>query len=415
MTDITLLSPLEGGISMDALRGRVIEATSAAREPFAKDTVQQCSDFGSSLFRTAPRGSPLQSLGFFLRQAHLEELRSEFERGRPKDVCYAARGVVLLIPPTNVAALMAYSWLFSAITGNVTIVRVPGGDSLDADTILTCLNQTFQDRPPNSFFVKYDHDNDVNAALSKLCDVRVIWGGDETVHRLRAYPLSAEARDLTFPDRYSLAAISAEQYLNLGAPERDALVAAAYRDLYVFDQAACSSPRLIVWVGGGHVCKEAGSDFYQRLSIYAASRYRCELGAVMSKKAFVCGAVLEQGVRSQTFSSNELTVIRVDQLAKINRQHCAGGLLFEYFAQSLGAIHGFISRRDQTLSYFGFTPEELRSFARGTASHGLDRIVPIGQALTFSHLWDGYDLLQEFVRRIHLVPAPARVFEPATA
>ena len=35
---------------------------------------------------------------------------------------------------------------------------------------------------------------------------------------------------------------------------------------------------------------------------------------------------------------------------------------------------------------------------------GLDRLVPFGQALTFNRYWDGYDLLQEFTRRVYLEP-----------
>ncbi len=31
---------------------------------------------------------------------------------------------------------------------------------------------------------------------------------------------------------------------------------------------------------------------------------------------------------------------------------------------------------------------------------GVSRIVPFGQALTFSHDWDGFDLLNEFTRII---------------
>jgi hypothetical protein len=38
------------------------------------------------------------------------------------------------------------------------------------------------------------------------------------------------------------------------------------------------------------------------------------------------------------------------------------------------------------------------SFARSLNGSGIDRIVPIGQALAFGRFWDGYDLLAEFTR-----------------
>jgi hypothetical protein len=34
------------------------------------------------------------------------------------------------------------------------------------------------------------------------------------------------------------------------------------------------------------------------------------------------------------------------------------------------------------------------------SGRGVDRIVPFGSALTFSAIWDGYDLLAEFSRLV---------------
>jgi hypothetical protein len=33
---------------------------------------------------------------------------------------------------------------------------------------------------------------------------------------------------------------------------------------------------------------------------------------------------------------------------------------------------------------------------------GVDRIVPLGQALTFDYRWDGYNLLQELTRHVYI-------------
>jgi hypothetical protein len=50
------------------------------------------------------------------------------------------------------------------------------------------------------------------------------------------------------------------------------------------------------------------------------------------------------------------------------------------------------------VSHFGFPADELVAFAEHLAGRGVDRMVPIGAALTFSAIWDGYDLLREFTR-----------------
>lgn len=67
---------------------------------------------------------------------------------------------------------------------------------------------------------------------------------------------------------------------------------------------------------------------------------------------------------------------------------------------ALGDITPHIERRDQTLSYFGFEAEELRGLITELNGSGIDRVVPVGDALRFDHIWDGWDLLDIFGRRI---------------
>lgn len=59
-------------------------------------------------------------------------------------------------------------------------------------------------------------------------------------------------------------------------------------------------------------------------------------------------------------------------------------------------------RWHQTVTYFGFEPDEMKAFARACNGAGGDRIVPIGEALTFNRYWDGFDLLQSLSRRVYV-------------
>jgi hypothetical protein len=65
---------------------------------------------------------------------------------------------------------------------------------------------------------------------------------------------------------------------------------------------------------------------------------------------------------------------------------------------SLADLVPVMTRQDQTFSHFGFAADELRAFALELGGRGVDRIVPFGSALTFSSIWDGYDLPHEFTR-----------------
>jgi hypothetical protein len=57
---------------------------------------------------------------------------------------------------------------------------------------------------------------------------------------------------------------------------------------------------------------------------------------------------------------------------------------------------------DQTLTHYGLTRDELRLLATSGRLRGIDRMVPIGQALRFSHHWDGLDLLRAFSRSVFI-------------
>jgi hypothetical protein len=89
-------------------------------------------------------------------------------------------------------------------------------------------------------------------------------------------------------------------------------------------------------------------------------------------------------------------------MAGFQRDHPGGGLFFEAHLENLPDLNAFLTRRDQTLTWFGFTPEQLHAFVRSLNGRAIDRIVPIGQALQFHRFWDGYDLLQEFCRCVYV-------------
>lgn len=55
-------------------------------------------------------------------------------------------------------------------------------------------------------------------------------------------------------------------------------------------------------------------------------------------------------------------------------------------------------RKIQTLTYAGLTKDSLKSFFRKIDLKGIDRIVPLGEALEFSHIWDGIDLIRHLTK-----------------
>lgn len=112
--------------------------------------------------------------------------------------------------------------------------------------------EKYAELKPYILLLRYERDKDINDVLSSLCDVRVIWGGDSTIMELRKSPLPPRATEVTFADRYSLAVIDSGEYIRrIKADSKAASRTASdfYNDTYLFDQNACTSPRVVAWAG----------------------------------------------------------------------------------------------------------------------------------------------------------------------
>ncbi len=53
----------------------------------------------------------------------------------------------------------------------------------------------------------------------------------------------------------------------------------------------------------------------------------------------------------------------------------------------------------QTLRWFGLNKEKLLELNRSLYGKRIDRIVLIGEALSFQYIWDGMNLFEELSRR----------------
>ena len=67
---------------------------------------------------------------------------------------------------------------------------------------------------------------------------------------------------------------------------------------------------------------------------------------------------------------------------------------------NISQITKLLSSKYQTLTYFGFKKVFLKKFFKQASLKGLDRIVPVGNALELDFNWDGYDLHKFLTREI---------------
>lgn len=379
-----------------------------ALRPFDARTIEFLSDLSRTL--SGNRGfrgiGEIQALAFWMRPAEIDKLRRRFAAIEGEDSVLVPRGTVFHVPPSNVDTIFVYSWALALLVGNRNVVRLSqrlggiGADLASAIEVVLARPQHATVAAASSF-VRYGHDDVRTAELSAQCDVRVLWGGDAAVTTLRRIPLPPHAIELVFPDRFSATALGVDAVAALGDPERDALADRFANDAFWFDQRACSSPRLVVWIGDESRAREIADDFWPRVAAAASRRgIHTDASTALAKLTEAARCAADERVDSVHRITPEVMVVRLRALEGFRRTAPGGGLFHEVSLPSLETLAPHLEKRDQTLGVFGIPRDTIVAAARVFNGQGIDRFVPVGQALAFQHVWDGYDLLQQFTRRV---------------
>ena len=385
-----------------------VRAAAVELRPFDDDICSTMQAIARALRRPTigKRHPQLVALAFWLRAAAVQRLRAAWDAMGADGTVLVPRGAVFHIPPANVDTLFVYSWALAALAGNANVVRLPSETTPAAGLLLDVIGAALDEHPrvaAATAFVAYDHDDAVTAGLS-TADVRVIWGGDETVQRIRAVPVPPRTVELTFPHRSSLAVLDAVAVVGAGEDELEQLAARFVNDAYWFDQLACASPQTVAWRGAVADVERARSRFYDALDAEVARQERApDTGTVIAKLVRTADAAAGGELTSVDWGRPGVTVAE-PAATTLLRTGPGGGLFYDVRIDGLDDLVGAVRPTDQTLTHFGFARDELVAFARAVNGRGIDRIVPVGDALAFDRFWDGYDLLRSFTK--HVVVSP---------
>ena len=234
------------------------------------------------------------------------------------------------------------------------------------------------------------------------CNARLIWGGDSSIQNIRNFTLSASALDLTFADRYSFCAINSDKLLKLKHSDLIRLAEKFYIDTFIVDQNACSSPHLIVWLGNNKL--KAKSLFWDQLSQVVTKKYDLTHIASMDKYTELCKKILSDNnvKKFKTYSNNIYTISLKKFNKNLDNYRGKWGFFYEHDIKNLDHITDYVNKKFQTLTYFGFEKKYLENFVIKNNLNGIDRIVPIGQALDIGFFWDGYDINKILTRVVDI-------------
>ena len=389
-----------------ALGSAEIEAQLENTQPlpiFSEEACRFLSAFSARILADAEAKAypDVVTLGFWCRPAALRQMQCVYETEKNR----IGRGIVFHIAPSNVAVNFAYSCLAAFLAGNMSIVRLPSKDFPQVDGLCRIFAETLTEFPalfPYFLFVRYGHAQEVNEHYSRMCQTRVIWGGDATIDAIRRAALPPRTNEITFADRHSLAVIDASAYL--AAEDKERIAQDFYNDTYLSDQNACTAPRFVVWLGAAEKVKAAKDLFWRTLHALVKDRYTLQGVQAVDKLTQLYRLGVHAAARQVPMEDNLITRVRVAELTEALAAYKAGsGFFIEYAAQELAELRPLCGRSCQTLSYYGVERETLLRAVLDMRPAGVDRIVPMGRTMDFALVWDGVDLIRTMSRVVSTI------------
>lgn len=339
---------------------------------------------------------------FFKRKNLFKNIHSELDKN--KEFIQVPLGKIFHIAPSNVDTIFLYSSLIALLCGNICLIRISSNKTTQLDFVIEKLKSTlasYKSMKDKIFVFTYNHDYEITKKISEAVQSRVVWGGDETIKEIRSIPLNPLAREIVFPNRFSFSIIKSKAVYEYES-NLNSIIKGFYNDTSYFNQQACSSPKLIIWFGSHDDNLKARNIFWNHYNDYVmANNINDDAGMVMDR--FVASSFYAaNNLASKSNDVDYPTKLNITDLSSrlIREAHPGNGLFLELEKNNIIDVADEIREIDQTMSYVGFTKKEIVNFAMHVTNRGIDRIVPIGHSLDFNAIWDGYDLVEQFSRKV---------------
>lgn len=373
--------------------------------PFEEERIAFLNEVSRRLLtdKEAKSYSDVATFAFWIRRANMEKEKREFLSGGKYRM---GRGVVFHIAPSNVAVNYAYSFAVGFVLGNAGIVRLPSREFRQVELINRAISEAFGQKETYKkwedyiVFLRYERNREINDYFSSVCDVRVIWGGDTAIREIRKSQLPPRAGEITFADRYSICIVNAKAYLE--TEEKDRLALDFYNDTYLTDQNACTSPRLICWMGEHEEIEQAKELFWEKLWKTVREKYAFQSVQYVNKLTNSClAAVAIDGVHAIRMKDNRIVRIEPKKLTPLIQEYRGdSGVFYEYELGDVRELAPICNEKLQTVAVLGNEKELMPLLELGVK--GIDRVVKIGDTMDFGFIWDGYDLRERLTREVTL-------------
>lgn len=315
-------------------------------------------------------------------------------------------GVIGHWPAANIEIQPILSLTCALLGGNACLVRVPSG----LVEVTRRLMGTLHEADPAGLLmqriamVNFDHSRtDLQESMAQAVDGAMIWGGAEAVSQVRRLPFPHWARLLVFGPRVSAAAMDAPVWGN--REDRTSWCRRIARDVWQFDQQACSSPQAL-FLERGHGCDPAEfvEDLKKAFDEENRAHPRQQIEPSLSSAICLARAswLLASHGHSASFPNSPDWTILLGSGADMPNP-TQGRTLSVLVVDDLLDV---VSRFDGTLQTLGLgigDPEREEVIAKAAGRSGVDRVVKLGRMHVFSSPWDGTELIRPMVRLVRHV------------
>ena len=343
----------------------------------------------------------LAYLIFWLRKSKIKKIEDDFKDKKLRN----GRGLVLHVSSSNLPTNFIYSFIFGLLSGNSNIVKIPSAPFPEKKIIISAINKIFKKKKfellkKTNLFLNLERNSESFIYISKNCDARVIWGGDNSVMSIRNIPIKPRSIELVFPDRYSFCVMKSS-FLNNSRNKRQIQLAAEklFRDTYNLSQLACNSPHFIFIIGK---IKEKNLNlFWEYFLNIIKKKIKFENSISFEKfDKLISNIIKINSISSVKRFENYLHLVNLNSIDQIENIRGKNGIFFVKKLKGISELKRYITEKCQTITYLGFNKKEMLEFVTKNNLSGVDRIVPIGQAMDIDVIWDGYETLKHLSRVI---------------
>ncbi|HTS19876.1 MAG TPA: acyl-CoA reductase [Verrucomicrobiae bacterium] len=315
-------------------------------------------------------------------------------------------GVVGHWPAGNIEIQPVLSMSCALLGGNACLVRVPGGLLEPTARFLEKLHEADRDGAlvERIALAGFDHSRlDLHQAMAETVDGAMIWGGAEAVSQIRALPFPHWARVAVFGPRLSVAVMDSPTWNN--AEERATWCQRIARDVWQFDQRACSSPQCLFLEKGAAGDVSAFVEglkqaFAEENRVHPREEIHPSLTSAicLARASWLLG---DRGRKAFFPESPDWTILlgAGPDIPKPTQGRTLYVLVVDDLLDAISRFGGAV----QTMGLAIGDARREEALAQAAGRTGVDRIVKLGRMHVFGSPWDGVDLIRPMVRLVRHV------------